>query len=277
MKKAKPGQCSPLISVIMGVYNCQETLDEAISSILNQTVSDWEFIICDDGSTDLTYQIADRYREKYPAKIKLLRNVSNEGLNATLNKCLRYTRGTYIARMDGDDICSPERFEIELETFSKERGIAIVSTDMTYFDEYGKWGKIVHPTYPTSNDFVKGTPFCHAPCMVKRDALLSVNGYSVSKMLLRVEDYHLWIKLYEKGYRGKNIHKALYQMRDDRNAYQRRKFRYRVNEAYVRCLAIKKLHLKPHLYMFALRPLLVGLLPYGIYNRLHKKRLNQNE
>ena len=257
----------------MGIYNCAETLPEAIESILNQTFTNWELIMCDDGSTDDTYSVAEKYTSAYRNKIVLLKNEKNMGLNYTLNKCLTIAKGEYIARMDGDDHCSTNRFEVELDVFKREPEIAIVSTDMQYFDETGVWGNISHPTYPTKRDFLSGTPFCHAPCLVKKEVYLAVGGYSNEKKLLRVEDYHLWVKMYQAGYKGKNIHMPLYQMRDDRNAYGRRKFKYRINEAYVKAVAVKKLKLPVTGYIYALRPILVGLLPQAIYDKLHKRKL----
>ena len=262
-----------LISVISGIYNCADTIDEAIKSVLSQTFNDWEWIMCDDASDDETFEKAKRYADENPGKIILLRNESNKGLNYTLNRCLKYASGKYIARMDGDDLCSPERFEAEIEAFEKEPDISIVSTDMDFFDEYGIWGRISHPEYPEKKDFIKETPFCHAPCMVKKEAFDAVGGYSESPYLIRVEDYHLWIKMYQAGFIGKNIHLPLYQMRDDREAYKRRKFRYRINEAYVRFLAVKMLKLPFYGYIYAARPILVGLLPKGIYDYLHRKKL----
>ena len=268
---------NPVISVIMGIYNCGDTLSEAIECIVNQTFSDWELIMCDDGSNDDTYEIAISYKEKYPEKIIVLQNEKNRGLNYTLNKCLKQAKGKYIARMDGDDRCDKERFAIEINVLEKEPEIAIVSTDMEFFDESGVWGKISHPEYPVPEDFVKESPFCHAPCMVKREAYMKVKGYSVSDKLLRVEDYHLRIKMYKCGYRGKNIHKCLYQMRDDRNAYSRRSFKNRLNEYYVKRLAIRTFRLKKWNYLLALRPIIVGLLPNCVYDKLHKGRLAKKE
>ena len=268
---------NPVISVIMGIYNCGDTLSDAIECIVNQTFSDWELIMCDDGSNDDTYEIAISYKEKYPEKIIVLQNEKNRGLNYTLNKCLKQAKGKYIARMDGDDRCDKERFAIEINVLEKEPEIAIVSTDMEFFDESGVWGKISHPEYPVPEDFVKESPFCHAPCMVKREAYMKVKGYSVSDKLLRVEDYHLWIKMYKCGYRGKNIHKCLYQMRDDRNAYSRRSFKNRLNEYYVKRLAIRTFRLKKWNYLLALRPIIVGLLPNCVYDKLHKGRLAKKE
>lgn len=79
--------------------------------------------------------------------------------------------------------------------------------------------------------------------MVRREAYQAVDGYSIAKNLLRVEDYHLWVKMYAKGYRGVNIQETLYSMRDDRNAQSRRKFKYRLNEAYVKFYAVNVLGL----------------------------------
>lgn len=267
---------NPEISVIMGMYNCADTLSEAIESILNQTMKEWELIMCDDGSSDATYEVAELYRKRYPEKMILLRNRENRGLNYTLNRCLKAAKGKYIARMDGDDICLPERFAAEYETLETEKTISIVSTDMGYFDQTGIWGKISHPEYPKKKDFLYGSPFCHAPCMVRKEAYDAVDGYTEKKSILRVEDYHLWIKMYEAGYRGKNIPKQLYLMRDDRAAYKRRKLRYRINEAYVKGIAVRKLGLPISGYLYTMRPILVGILPEKVYDYFHKRKLESN-
>lgn len=260
------------VSVIMGIFNCADTLEDAVNCILNQTHTNWELILCDDGSSDNTYDVAFSLAEQ-DRRIRLLRNHQNMGLNYTLNRCLSCATGTYIARMDGDDLCVPDRFAIELAALNTEPDIAIVSSDMEHFDESGIWGYVRHPEYPTKMDFLAGSPFCHAPCMVRKEALDAVGGYSVEKRLLRVEDYHLWFKLYKAGYKGKNIHRTLYYMRDDRNAYARRKFKYRLNEAYIRALIVKEFRLPIWGYVYALRPILVGLLPQPVYTYLHKRHL----
>lgn len=263
------------ISIIMGIYNCAETLPDAIESILNQTYTGWELIMCDDGSSDKTFAVAQKYADLYPGKIILLKNETNQGLNFTLNRCLAAASGDFVARMDGDDLCVPTRFEEELAVFEAEPELALVSTDMECFDETGVWGRIRHPEYPQKIDFLAGPPFCHAPCMIRSDVFRAVGGYSVDDKLLRVEDFHLWIKIYHAGYKGKNIGRPLYQMRDDRNAYKRRNFKNRINEAYVRTLAVKMLKLPKYGYIVALRPILVGLMPMWLYDKLHKRRLSK--
>ena len=261
------------ISILMGIYNCAGTLAEAIDSILAQTCTDWELILCDDGSKDDTYAVAESYRARYPDKIILVKNPKNMGLNYTLNHCLEHASGEYIARMDGDDISVPNRFEKELAVLEQNPELAVVSSAMIYFDENGDYGKGTVCEFPTADMLVHGPIHCHAPCMVRAEVMRKVGGYSVDKKLLRVEDWHLWLKIYADGGRGRNLPEALYKMRDDRNAASRRKFRYRLNEAYMSALAVRTLKLPVWKYLFVLRPILVGLLPGMVYRFLHRKKM----
>lgn len=260
------------ISIIMGIYNCSSTLDEAIDSLLNQTYKNWKLIMCDDGSTDDTYQLAKKYTEKYENMI-VIKNQTNMGLNYTLNHCLKYADTEYIARMDADDISLPDRLEKEILFLEKNSGYAIVSTPMIYFDDKGDYRVGVGTGEPLIRNFVKSTPFCHAPSMVRKEAFDAVSGYSVEKKLLRVEDYHLWYKMYLKGYKGYNLKEPLYKMRDDRNATKRRKYKYRLNEAYVKYLIIRDFNLPLSSYVYVFKPLVVGILPTFFYEYLHKKVL----
>lgn len=107
---------TPIVSVIMGVYNTnnENMLRLAIDSILNQTLSNIEFIICDDGSIDGTYETLIRLYGKYK-NIVIIRNKENSGLAKTLNNCLKIAKGKYIARMDADDISNIDRLKIQME------------------------------------------------------------------------------------------------------------------------------------------------------------------
>ena len=259
---------NPKISILMGIYNCADTLEEAVVCIQEQSIKDWELILCDDGSTDNTYEIAEQLKRK-DKRIVLLKNCENLGLNRTLNKCLNKAKGKYDGELSGQGM-----IEKEIEILDKCPNIAIVSSDMEFFDEKGVWGKISHPQFPEFLDFVHESPFCHAACMVRKEAYLKVNGYSVGKHFIRVEDYYLWIKMYKAGYKGMNIHEPLYQMRDDRNAFKRRSLRNRINESYVKCLAIKEFKLPFWNYIYTVRPVLTGLLPEFVYDFLHRKRLH---
>lgn len=265
----------PKVSVAMGIYNVGKTLAESLDSLLKQTFQDFEIILCNDASTDNTIEIARKYQKKYPDKIVIIENKRNMGLNYTLNHCLEYCKGEYVARMDGDDLCSPSRFQKQVDFLDGHPEFAFVSSSMNYFDDDGEWGTSKEKEEPVAEDFKYGIPFCHAPVMIRKEVYEAVGGYTVDKRLLRVEDYNLYMKIYVKGYKGYNIQEPLYSMRDGRDAISRRKLKYRFNECYAKCLAIRELNLSKLDYVFVLRPIIVGLLPLWLYKKLHKKRLSK--
>ncbi len=261
------------IDIIMGVYNCSNYLSNCINSLLNQTFNDWRLIICDDGSIDDTYKVALQYEKKYKDRILLLKNEKNMGLNFTLNKCLKMVTAPYVARMDADDFSSVDRLQKELNFLESNLQYAFVSSNATLFDDTGVWGSLLYVEKPSKLDFLKISPFCHAAMMIRTSAIKSVNGYTVDKKLIRVEDYHLWFKLYAAGYKGYNIQEFLYSIRDDRDSASRRNWQNRKNEYYVRKIGFKMLRIPWYFGCYKYRPLLLGLLPSRVYLFLHKKRL----
>lgn len=264
----------PKISILMGIYNCASTVGEAIRSITEQTFTDWEFIICDDGSSDGTFEVVKALSEKEP-RIVLIQNDRNMGLAPTLNHCLRVARGTYTARMDGDDICAPDRFEKELEVLESDPECAVVSCAMLSFDEEGVYGQSNYPEKPDKTDFFRMSPFCHAGCMMRRSVLEELGGYNESDEVARFEDFDLWYRLYKAGYYGRNLPEPLYSMRDDRNAFRRRKIKYRVNVSKLNWKIYRDF--KPGIRCFpsVISPIIKGLLPEKLYTLLRKKKLHR--
>lgn len=124
----------PKLSIIMPVYNSIRFIDEAILSILNQTESDFEFIIIDDGSTDPIFEKIENYAKK-DKRIIAIREKENKGLTHRLNDCLDVAKGSFIVRMDGDDISSSLRIEKQLKIL-KEKNAGFV----------GCWGKSIDIT-----------------------------------------------------------------------------------------------------------------------------------
>ena len=259
----------------MGIYNCASTLQEALDSLYSQSFKDFDIILCDDGSSDDTFAVAKNNRDIH-SNIILLQNEKNEGLNKTLNHCLGVATGEYIARMDGDDVSLPTRFEKQVAFLDNHPEYAIVSTPMIYFDESGEFGRGEVTPEPTTNAMNYGCPFCHAPCMVRREAYLAVGGYSVSPWLLRYEDYDLWMKMFAAGYKGYNLSEPLYAMRDDRNAVRRRTLKGRINGIYAHWRAYRILNLSLIIFLkFSIVSIVKGLLPKNLYTVLHKKKLSK--
>lgn len=259
------------ISVLIGIYNCASTLKDALDSLYTQTYKDFKVIMCDDGSTDDTYAVAKSYAEKYD-NIILIRNTKNMGLNYTLNHCIEYADTKYCARMDGDDISLPTRFEKQVQFLDSHPEYAVVSTPMIYFDDYGEFRRGKGKGIVKAHDFINGSPICHAPSMIRTDAMKAVGGYSVDNKLLRVEDYHLWFKMFAAGYKLYMMDECLYMMRDDQNAFHRRTLKSRLNEAYVKSIGFRMIGLPIYYQIYALRPILIGLLPKSIYTWLHKRK-----
>lgn len=115
----------PLVSVVMAVFNGEKYLREALSSILMQTMDEFELIIVDDGSTDRSLEIAGSFHD---ARIRIIENGRNLGLAASLNKGIDAAHGAYIARMDCDDVSYPKRFARQLEALQDDPALDLVAT-----------------------------------------------------------------------------------------------------------------------------------------------------
>ena len=148
---------------------------------------------------------------------------------------------------------------------------------MIYFDANGEFGRGKGGYEPGIKSLEKGSPFCHAPCMIRKEAYYRVGGYTESKHLIRYEDYNLWAKMFKEGYRGYILDECLYAMRDDREAFSRRRFRIRLNGIYAHYLAHMDLHLSFFsLFVYSINVIIAGLIPYPLYSFFHKKKLLKN-
>lgn len=261
------------ITVIMGIYNCAPTLAEALDSLLAQSYQGFKVIMCDDGSTDNTLEVAQSYVDRYPDKFTLIRNERNLKLAATLNHCLEYVDTEYVARMDGDDLSMPTRFEKEIKFLDNNPEYAVVSCPMIYFDHNGDFKIGTAIEKPVAESFRRSTPFCHAPCMVRADVYRRVGGYTVARKTERMEDYYLWYKIYKQGFKGYNLQEPLYKMRDDRNARARRSsVANRLQGCKTDIEIAKGLGLKYPYVMPLLRLIKIfsPLIPYWLYKYLRR-------
>lgn len=218
------------ISVLMGIYNCADTLGEAIDSILRQTYTHWELILCDDCSADGTYAVAKTYAEKYPEKIILLRNEKNSKLAFTLNRCLSAATGEFAARMDGDDKCTPDRFEKQLAFLKAHPDAVLCGTAMQRFSDKGGFGSVdVRPAAPDKFTPHTTVPFNHATVLAYKSCYDALGGYTVSPRTVRGQDRDLWYRFFAAGFKGVNTDEPLYLVREDEAAIKRRTAKVRWN------------------------------------------------
>ncbi|MFH0846036.1 MAG: glycosyltransferase family 2 protein [Patescibacteria group bacterium] len=202
---------NPKITVLMPVYNSEKYLKKSIESILNQTFTDFEFLIINDGSTDNSEKIIKSYND---SRIKLISNEVNLGVIKSLNKGLDQARGEYIARMDADDISFPKRLEIQIKFMKKNPHIGIA----------GSWAKIIIGNKKI-NKYSK--PISHPekikiallfrciiihPSIITRKNILEKYNLRYNINYEHAEDYGLWSNAV-KYFPITNIKKALIQYR----------------------------------------------------------------
>ena len=171
------------ISVILATYNGEKYLYKAIDSILNQTYSDFELIIVDDGSSDSTQRIIDDIKDN---RIVYLRNKQNRGLPYSLNRGMKYARGEYIARMDDDDISLPTRLEEQLRYMEGHKDVAICGC---LWKAFGKSSYI--DVLPEDEEGLRvntlfGSPLAHSSwfmrsSIVKEDGMIYNTSYNTSQ------------------------------------------------------------------------------------------------
>ncbi|NYT46272.1 glycosyltransferase [Alcaligenaceae bacterium] len=180
----------PLISVVMSVYNGERFLAPAIESILNQSLSDFEFIIIDDGSADASLAVLNEYAG-FDKRIRVISR-ENRGLISSLNEAIGLARGSWIARMDADDIALPTRFEKQMGWLRQ-----------TGADVCGGCVQLIGTTprrvwsYHTSNEAIRirmlfGSPFAHPTVIIRASV---ARRYAYNTNAAYVEDFDLWARL----------------------------------------------------------------------------------
>lgn len=212
-------QHSHMISVLMPVYNGAKYISEAIESVLSQTFTDFELLIIDDGSTDETVEIINRYSDN---RIILIQNHENRGLIYTLNKGLKLAKGKYIARMDADDICLSERFRKQVEYLEAHADIVVLGTAFSFL---GTLFEIHHPNYPEEIQvkLLDDNAFCHPSVMMRKDTILS-NQIEYNSSYKHVEDYYFWTEIAMTGLKMANLDDVLLQYRQHDEQISTRKF-----------------------------------------------------
>ena len=199
---------TPQVSILMPVYNAKNYLKESIESILNQTFSNFEFIIIDDASNDGSLVIIDFYKQR-DSRIKVFSNPCNLGIIDNLNKGIQNISTDYIARMDADDIAFPDRIEQQIKFLEENPNISVLGTNMIQIDHNSK---IIKPIILSSESLLIKwnlffwNPIAHPTVMIRSSLIEDIGGYN--KNFLHIEDYELWLRASEK-YDFYNLNKVL--------------------------------------------------------------------
>ena len=263
------------ISVIIGTYNPkEEQLTKAVRSIMEQTFTDWELILYDDGSAPEAAGIIRRTAD-LDGRIRCVRNERNHGLAYALDQCIKLSAGTYIARMDDDDVSLPRRLEKQVRFLEQHPEYDWVGSVAALLDETGIWRTETMPEKPEKKDFLRYSPYIHPSVMFRREAVWGRNAYISADVTRRCEDYELFMRLHMQGKRGYNLQESLLLYREDQNSYVRRSIDNRLNEMHIRYRGFKRMGiLKPSTAVYVFRPLAGAVLPNGLLHNILRRNKN---
>lgn len=182
-----------LVTIGLSVFNAAPFLADAVQSVLNQTLTDWELLIVDDGSTDDSLAVAQSYTD---SRIRVLAGAVNRGLPARLNQITTLTRGRYLARLGADDIMTPDRLQTQVDFMELNPRIDVVSTFAYIVDArnkvYGIRGTITLPT--TLSQAAGGVSLIHPTVLARTDWF---RQHPYREDCRRAEDYDLWLRTIE--------------------------------------------------------------------------------
>ena len=191
-----------MISVIFSTFNNEEYLESAIKSILNQTYTNFEFIIIDDASNDKTEKILNHYK-KIDTRIKVFRNKKNIGLTKSLNIAIKNSTGEFLVRMDDDDISISDRFESQLAEFKKNPKLMVLGGSIKKIDEKNDY--LDNTLINFSNNFSDTkfvskyfNPIAHPTAMIRKELFNHIELYD--ERYRSSQDFDLWKRVIEKNF-----------------------------------------------------------------------------
>ena len=256
----------------MGTFNPKLNLIDAVNSILKQSHSNFEFIIYNDGSTNPESLALLSDISAYDDRIKIIHSNQNNGLGFALNKCIEESSSDFLIRMDDDDTCDVNRVKVLLAVAKKKPDLAVIGSNAKLVANGKEWGFIKVKSAPTIMDAFNSNAFVHAATLLRKSHLKKVGYYTVSRNTLRLEDYDLWMKLFNAGFSGLNVDDYLYNITDDLEAYKRRKFSFRIREFKLRYYYYKLNDFPVRYLSYVFKPLILSLMPLRLYKIIRVKK-----
>ena len=247
-----------LISIVMPVYNCSDYIQDCIKSILLQSYTNWELIIVDDYSTDDTVESISNFSD---GRIKLYKNNRNIGLAASLNYCIALATGELIARMDGDDIMTTNRLEVQYNYLANNSNVDVIGGLAYLIDEKNEilgFKKYLKPENFRQLLLFQGI-FIHPTIMGKK---IWFKKYMYDASIERAQDLELWIRSYDFS-NFKNIDEYLIFYREVGHVYKEKYFK-----VYISLRAILKLHREKMSYFLRIFLILRSFQKYLFFDVL---------
>lgn len=262
----------PKVTFLISVYNTPENqLRLAIESVLAQDYKNYDILIIDDGAKDNSVQIINSFKSD---KIKIIHNNGNLGLEKSLNKGIDNISSKYIARMDTDDVCLPNRLKEQVDFAEKHTEYSIIGTAVNLFDENGIYGQTKKTGEIRKDDLLFGTPFIHPSMLIRTEDIKSIGGYP---LFHRCEDYAMVMEMYSNGKKGYIMPEILLNYRMDKNGYNKRKFKDRLIEVKVKWIYFRKMKIPVYKYFYIFKPLLLIIIPKKLIMKYHQKKFKKED
>jgi glycosyltransferase EpsE len=264
----------PLVSVVMTTFNENPNfITESVSSILNQTYTNFELLILDDSMNKDSKKTIDGFT--YDKRVKIIRENERMRFVPALNKGLCLAHGKYIARMDGDDCSLPDRIKLQVEYFEKHPDIAVLGGQINIIDETGTINS--ERLYPTNEKALKRyaifrCPLAHPTVMFRREIV--DKGFTYNEKLKKAEDLDLWLRLFKNGWKLSNLNEKLLNYRVCGSLAKKRS-----KEQWKNNFQIRKNNYTPRLFVFSICSITMSfmytLIPNFVFDIYYKKENNQ--
>lgn len=248
------------VTVLMSVFNDIQYLKQSIDSILNQTYSNFKYLIIDDGSTDGSDLIIKEYAKK-DSRIEYIINQSNKGLGYCLNFGLKSIKTKYVARMDSDDMSLPNRLEIQMKFLYDNPDIDILGG---YALDIGEDGTVKgERKLPCSNERIKKliwtNPIIHPTVIFNRERITKIGSYR--QEIKRRQDYELWFRAVAANYKFANIPIPLIYYRFTEDYYKKNSFKLQIDQFKIGWQGCRLVHAYPIAYIGLFAPIIKTLVP----------------
>jgi len=253
------------VSIIMAAFNAEKYIAQSIESLINQTYTDFELILIDDGSEDETKKIIKQFSENDDRIIPVF-NEKNLGLTKNLNYGIKISKGEFIARMDADDISYVTRLEKQLNFLDNNPKIDLVGTASIDIDKNGKEinKRIVPEKHEQIVDLLpKANPITHSTVLFRKKSFAKVNFYN--EAYKTTQDYELWFRAIGAGLKFHNLQEILFEYRIDENYNKRKSLKYRLYDFKLRLNGFKYINLPIYKYYYSFIPLILGIIPNRFY------------
>jgi glycosyltransferase involved in cell wall biosynthesis len=261
------------ISVLMPIYHKEkaENLNECLESLNEQTFPPNEIVIVKDGIlTNELEKVLSFWSNKLP--LKIVGYEKNRGVAYALNYGIEYCLYNYIARMDSDDICMPERFKKQVDIIQKYNNNVIVGTNiLEFYQEDNSIKYIRERKYPEftnsmSKTLYKGTPIAHPTVMISTKLL---KEYKYDVTISSNEDIDLWFRMLVAGNEVLNVNESLLKYRITKNTFDRRNYKKSITELKIYCKYLVRMHGFSLMLIYPVARFFLRLLPASIIKRFY--------